>query len=1048
MTEIEKLLRKYHLAVQKDEELEIPHIMYERRGMNEEIIISKNFILEYKMLVQKEYISPENLEDSFYQFEKQFFSKYFFREDTDLKWNYYLIIIVDENAEENETICQLENDDKFLRKLVMTIDELEIYLGHGGTGTENSKRNITGMDTYGEWQKNLSSLNLEGILTCSYEGSKVQGYIDEDIGIKSQEGIGSNWDNTESRNSKYLVEKIESLYMEEFREHCLPKNKEISLSRVNLFSGSNGSGKSSLCAAIEYAMTGEIFDSVAEGSTFVKIRNREGKQEVLTSGIPSKEKRELDRLWYGTTTTGTTIHLNGHFHVFNYLGLEASREYISDLEINELVKNVLFGTEVTEAEKKMRRYGKEFADRKKAYDKQVREIAAEIKEKAEKDGTMEDIPKEEIMRYLRQLGYKKYREEDVELKEDAFLKKYLEIVADSHEDAERLLELCSEGEDAKCISRKKAEFLSKKEKHQLYRENERKVENLRRKQEDSKKLISEYTNRMSEIDNLYHQGEGMEGIFLNRWDFRDQDNEYKRKTVRKDELEQWLKKYQNIPDVEEDFTRLEKEIEEKRSEIEAVRRDIEKISNEIEIQKGLRNSLDIVMQEIYSLSERYIKVDPDATHCPMCGADYKERGVLAEVLKKHKKYEEADDESIQLLLNTRSEKEQMVNAEMKALQEVTQKKTMLQEKQSAVAKLKGLIDMDGLKKGEEIVKAVQDEVKKLQAWMDCHTKMWVYAKAVLCSDELTKYDGTLEWMSYLNKVIWELKEKIEKETKRIKEQEVQEQELLQQLAAEDSVFPEEEWKSCQVKASVYEELLLEWDIASDMPLQQWAKEFRNFRRKVEYAQELYKKRKEYVEGQMYMAKLQKDKELLDKKSRKCQEAYQLIDAQRKLEDIMMDFLQQNQRQIELFFKILHRPKEFGTLKICDGKISIVRNSNGKEVESSQMSTGQRMALAFSIMITLHKNAPNAPKFLMLDEPVANLDDMHVLNLIDLLRELALSGTQIIMTTADRQMAKYLRRKFSFFQKEYTHYELIRKGSKKTYMKENHYSHDKKAAISS
>jgi len=111
-----------------------------------------------------------------------------------------------------------------------------------------------------------------------------------------------------------------------------------------------------------------------------------------------------------------------------------------------------------------------------------------------------------------------------------------------------------------------------------------------------------------------------------------------------------------------------------------------------------------------------------------------------------------------------------------------------------------------------------------------------------------------------------------------------------------------------------------------------------------------------------------------------------------------------------------------------------------------MSTGQRMALAFSIMITLHKNAPNAPKFLMLDEPVANLDDMHVLNLIDLLRELAIGGTQIIITTADSQMAKYLRRKFSFLQREYTHFELVRKGSEKTDIRENHYSPEKKTAF--
>ncbi len=92
------------------------------------------------------------------------------------------------------------------------------------------------------------------------------------------------------------------------------------------------------------------------------------------------------------------------------------------------------------------------------------------------------------------------------------------------------------------------------------------------------------------------------------------------------------------------------------------------------------------------------------------------------------------------------------------------------------------------------------------------------------------------------------------------------------------------------------------------------------------------------------------------------------------------------------------------------------------------------------------NFSTIPNFLMLDEPVANLDNMHVLNLIDLLRELAISGTQIIITTADSQMAKYLRRKFSFLQREYTHFELIRKGSERTYVKVNHYSPEKKTAI--
>ena len=1045
MTEIRSLLEKYNIAVQRDEELEIPHILYERRGLDGKVVISKNFIVEYEMFLQKKYIRREQLEESFYQFEKRFFSKYFFREDTDLKWNYYLIIIIGENAEE-DAVCQLENDDKFLRKLVMTTEEFDIYLGHGGTRSGDGKEDITGIDTYGEWQRNLSSLKLEGILTYSYESSKVADYIDKGVGIRPPGKPISNWDNTDSKSDKYLVKQIDCLSLEKFREHCLRDNTELSLSRVNLFSGGNGSGKSSLCSAIEYAMTGEISGKSEEGSAVVKIKNREGTQELLKSEVPSKEKRERDRLWYGTTTTAYKSLLNKHFHVFNYLGLEASKEYISELEINELVKNVLFGTEVTEAEKKMQRYGKEFADRKKTYDKQVKEIAVEIGKYTERTGGTEELPKTQILSLLQRLGYKKYREADAAMKDDAFLEKYSELCAQYQKSAQQLLQLCNEKENGMRMAEEKAAWQTKRGKYQLFRENEEKRSNLRQKLEKAKRLKKEYSEKLSKVDSLYQRGEGMEGYFSNPWSFRELDNTYKQNSMRKDELFRWFENYQNISYVQEDIAQLEGKIEVQETEIRKIRQSIEGISKEIEVQKGLRDSLDVVMQEIYSISERYSILQPDASRCPMCGADYKDRTALAEAMKKHKEYEEADNRAFRLLLDSQAEKEQALRDQTNALQEMKGRMERARKKQRAIVYVRDMLGIDQNIGSEEIEKIARDELKRLQTWMEQRARAWDYGKIVLGSAEFAEYDENLEWMEYLRKTARELIGKMENETGQIKQWEMQERELNRQLTEEDSVFPTDRWKEFQVKMSAYEDLTLEWDIAIDMPLLQWAKEFGRFGQNVEYAWDIHRKQKEYTEGRVYIEKLQKDKEQLEKKSKRCEEAYSLISSQKKLEDFMMDFLRENEKQIELFFKILHRPKEFGTLNINDGKISIVRNSNGSVVESTQMSTGQRMALAFSIMITLHKNAPNAPGFLMLDEPVANLDDMHVLNLIDLLRELAINGTQIIITTADKQMAKYLRRKFSFFQNEYTHYELIRKGSEKTVIKENHYSFDKKNAM--
>ncbi|HAK72710.1 MAG TPA: hypothetical protein DCP36_02425 [Sporomusaceae bacterium] len=112
----------------------------------------------------------------------------------------------------------------------------------------------------------------------------------------------------------------------------------------------------------------------------------------------------------------------------------------------------------------------------------------------------------------------------------------------------------------------------------------------------------------------------------------------------------------------------------------------------------------------------------------------------------------------------------------------------------------------------------------------------------------------------------------------------------------------------------------------------------------------------------------------------------------------------------------------------------------------QMSTGQRISLALAIMFCLHIAAPRAPKLLLLDEPVANMDDLHLLNLIDILREFALQRVQIVFTTANPDVAGIFRRKFSFFGPEFQHYELIRKNDDFTEILTLEYSPDCESTI--
>lgn len=280
------------------------------------------------------------------------------------------------------------------------------------------------------------------------------------------------------------------------------------------------------------------------------------------------------------------------------------------------------------------------------------------------------------------------------------------------------------------------------------------------------------------------------------------------------------------------------------------------------------------------------------------------------------------------------------------------------------------------------------------------------------------------------------------------EQALQEQEveLEYQKAMEECVtFSEKEWEEFQLKATGFQTLANMWEIDENNSVRKWIDKFKHFLSKIQYAEEMHGKQETIKLREEQMEKLEKERKVIEERIQKCRLACEVIERQKRLEDVMKEFLIQNAKQIELFFKLLHRPKEFSKLSIHDGNIRFMRNSNGQWAESGQMSTGQRMALAFSVMMTLHISAANAPNFLMLDEPVANLDDMHVLNLIDLLRELAINGTQIIITTADSQMAKFLRRKFSFLKDEYSHFELTRKGNAQTLIDVIHYSPDMKAA---
>lgn len=1050
MDNLVKLLEKSGLCWEEGHDLDIPHIIYKQKLSGKENIISYNFIIKYENLINKKLINESNLEKSFDDFEREYFSKYFFRDDTDLKWNYYLIIIVDEEQSDNSDICQLEQDDKYLRKLVMTEEEFEVYINYGKRIMDSSAHNNREANTYAEWQKELSGIGLEGILVYSFESARVQEYIEEGTPIRLQGRPIQNWENVRSGNIKYLVKKIDKLNLQDFRTHCLSESLQIPLSKVNLISGCNGSGKSSICSAIEYAITGEVEDVEKEnGIAKIQIRNRKAEVEELTSQISNQEKKVLDRLWYGTVTTTRKSSLKRNFHTFNYLGLDASGRYMNDLDIDELVKNVLFGSEVTEAEQKMHRYREEFAKQKKGYEKRAKEISKELESIQLEE--VKTVSKEEIMEAFEVLGYRgeiaAYKQDSIEV----FLEECNKIIYRYHQFTEQLSMQCDEKETAGSILEKQ-ELLDERRKE--YQSLEKKREEIKQKIEQIRKQYANCSEqrkvlykKMENILYLLQYGEEMEGVFYCRQDFENLRAEYEEKSSMRLWLEDWLDEYRLDIYAEGIEAELKDEISVKENQIQMLCERKEEISDQIVLQKEQDDNLDMILQEIVALAEKYSRSNKSAESCPVCGRGFNSNVELTEAIQRQKRCKKIDENRLLWLLDKKAGIEEQLDHEKDSLRMLMKERDRTLQKRIAVSKLQGIMPVEYAETGERIQEKVIQRIKEIQEWMESNINKYEYTKKVMDSEEFIDYPENEEWIQYLHNLYKEYdgKKGIADQTQT--EQAIEEQMLhneYQILLENDVVFSEKEWKEYRQKANAFQSLNASWRIDEDAPVIYWIKKYNLFVNMVRYAQEVLGKQEALKLKKEQIQKLKEEAASCKRRSKRCQEACDVIDSQKQLKDVMQDFLEENARQIELFFKLLHRPKEFGALKIENGKISFIRNSSGQPAESRQMSTGQRMALAFSIMITLHLKAANAPDFLMLDEPVANLDDMHVLNLIDLLRELAINGTQIIMTTADKQMAKFLRRKFSFLEDEYSHFELTRKGSERTMIEVIHYSPDRKA----
>lgn len=135
-----------------------------------------------------------------------------------------------------------------------------------------------------------------------------------------------------------------------------------------------------------------------------------------------------------------------------------------------------------------------------------------------------------------------------------------------------------------------------------------------------------------------------------------------------------------------------------------------------------------------------------------------------------------------------------------------------------------------------------------------------------------------------------------------------------------------------------------------------------------------------------------------------------------LTNAMKAVLNQNRTGIEAIFPRIHSPAEFSGLG--SDWTTLVRKADGSEAKLSEISTGQRAAFALSVFLAQNAQLTVAPPVILIDDPIAHVDDLNSLSFLDYLREIVLEGRrQVFFATANDKLATLFERKFDFLGSE-------------------------------
>lgn len=944
-----------------------------------------------------------------------------------LQWNYYLYFLTDTDTTPFGTKLQIESDKSYSRKIVTTQEELLKSI-EVQTKLRTQSKPLQNNALLAIWKGKLKTVKLSAVYLIKEfpkPNDVYQHFISGEEIVETEDVPTVTLDETK-------VAFLDSLAMKNFR--CF-KDDTYKLGKVNLISGVNGTGKTSLLEAIELCLCGQtIENSKTEKVDKLELEYVGGDKDTY-SPTNNKKFQARDRAWYGNNRLKGNSLSQG-YHIYNFFDSDAafrfSYESNTGEKIQEIFASIILGEETNiifdRIQRLHDRLGSETKQLSEAHRSNAVQIADyQVKIKEFDSSAMVITTLSQVITALDDIGWKGTNlllSEGINRKQfaDELIKALNFINTASSLFGERPF-------SSELISSENKIIQNILDQHDTFNSsNEEIVGGLRAALKARR--MSEEKVKAFEIATKYYL-EDQIGLI------KGLNQKVIQLTRASHHLSELLKisgsiKLEGDPILQvasqqtnETLVSLVDELAQKKVQLSAIEKSV-----------GTLNKLKVDLKRI---GLEHIRLSNNVHKCPLCETDFKagdivsriesietdlkDDGTLAKLLADIEKLEaqtlitRANNDSLKKMiidtsivsslqiqslqsLRISDISAQLSSAIKQSDEEIEQlnklnaqfnqnnlSETELNEINSNLIQ-SGIKLSLGLNTKEEFIKALTETKEELNREIDNEIRL-----------NNRRNELSLKLITSLSDYLKEVKideANLDSSLKRVRDSKAKLDALVQDRETIDSLIPINKLTNLNGALHAFENI-------------------KNlFERHVEL-ESTNKLRKEYSDriGDLNTSNIDL-KIKLDKYASAITVLFDIINVNNP-KNFLQEFFRENKQSILDIFKSIHVPNEFDDIQFESGESIKLKVKNSTEKRDlTEVSTGQKSAFILSLYLTLNNSLQSGPPLMIFDDPVAYVDDINTLSFLDFLRERVLAmDRQIFFATANSKLANLFQQKFDF-----------------------------------